>query len=107
MGVLNLILIAQSVLCHAGVWRTFTGNEIGILLAHWMWCCWRRDHLDDDPACVVMLASAVSSKMLQAMAQVHLNLHGSAAPEPAPEPAFVACAPTWLNPLLLLCISCL
>lgn len=66
----KLILIASLFLCHAGVWRTFTGNEIGILLAHWMWCCWRRDHLDDDPACVVMLASAVSSKMLQAMAQV-------------------------------------
>ena len=59
----------------AGAWRTFTGNEIGILLAHWMWCCWRRDHLDDDPACVVMLASAVSSKMLQAMAQVTSSLH--------------------------------
>lgn len=26
--------------------------------------------MDDDPGCVVMLASAVSSKMLQAMAQV-------------------------------------
>lgn len=52
-----------------GTWRIFSGNEIGILLAHWLWCCWRRDHMDDDPACVVMLASAVSSKMLQAMAQ--------------------------------------
>lgn len=59
----------------AGAWRTFTGNEIGVLLAHWMWCCWRRDHMDDDPGCVVMLASAVSSKMLQAMAQVCLPLH--------------------------------
>lgn len=29
--------------------------------------------MDDDPACVVMLASAVSSKMLQAMAQVPLQ----------------------------------
>ncbi len=54
----------------AGAWHIFTGNEIGILLAHWLWCCWRRDHMDDDPACVVMLASAVSSRMLQAMAQV-------------------------------------
>ncbi|KAA6429978.1 MAG: phosphoglucomutase 2 [Trebouxia sp. A1-2] len=52
-----------------GAWRIFSGNEIGILLAHWLWCCWRRDHMDNDPACVVMLASAVSSKMLQAMAQ--------------------------------------
>ena len=58
----------------AGVWRTFSGNEVGILLAHWLWCCWRRDHLDDDPACLVMLASAVSSKMLQAMAQVCCTL---------------------------------
>ncbi|DBA82022.1 TPA: hypothetical protein ACH3X1_007720 [Trebouxia sp. C0004] len=54
---------------NTGAWRIFSGNEIGILLAHWLWCCWRRDHMDDDPACVVMLASAVSSKMLQAMAQ--------------------------------------
>ncbi len=30
--------------------------------------------MDDDPACVVMLASAVSSKMLQAMAQVISSL---------------------------------
>ena len=30
--------------------------------------------MDDDPACVVMLASAVSSKMLQAMAQVLSSL---------------------------------
>ena len=58
----------------AGAWRIFSGNEIGILLAHWLWCCWRRDHMDDDPACVVMLASAVSSKMLQAMAQVLSSL---------------------------------
>lgn len=57
-----------------GAWRIFSGNEIGILLAHWLWCCWRRDHMDDDPACVVMLASAVSSKMLQAMAQVISSL---------------------------------
>ena len=57
-----------------GAWRIFSGNEIGILLAHWLWCCWRRDHMDDDPACVVMLASAVSSKMLQAMAQVLSSL---------------------------------
>lgn len=57
-------------ICSAGVWRTFSGNEIGILLAHWMWCCWRRDHPDDDPGVVAMLASTVSSRMLQAMAQV-------------------------------------
>lgn len=57
-----------------GAWRIFSGNEIGILLAHWLWCCWRRDHMDNDPACVVMLASAVSSKMLQAMAQVLSSL---------------------------------
>ncbi len=57
-----------------GAWAIFSGNEIGILLAHWLWCCWRRDHMDDDPACVVMLASAVSSKMLQAMAQVISSL---------------------------------
>ena len=54
----------------AGTWRIFNGNEIGILLAHWMWNCWRRDHPEDDATSLVMLASTVSSKMLQAMAQV-------------------------------------
>lgn len=38
--------------------------------------------MDDDPACVVMLASAVSSKMLQAMAQVICAPHTSAAAVP-------------------------
>ena len=55
--------------------------------------------MDDDPACVVMLASAVSSKMLQAMAQVT-----STAPPPAITPHAVT---AWLLRYILLGIRCL
>lgn len=49
-------------------WRSFSGNEIGALLAHWTWTRWQARHPDRDPSSAAMLASAVSSKMLAAMA---------------------------------------
>ncbi|KAK3256114.1 hypothetical protein CYMTET_34733, partial [Cymbomonas tetramitiformis] len=51
-----------------GFWRPFSGNEIGILLAHWVWTNHVRENPDMPPKEVVMLASTVSSKMLRAMA---------------------------------------
>lgn len=49
-------------------WRSFSGNEIGALLAHWTWTQWRARNPAKDPSSAAMLASAVSSKMLAAMA---------------------------------------
>jgi phosphoglucomutase len=48
-------------------WRSFNGNEIGALLAHWTWTQWKARNPGKDPSGVAMLASAVSSKMLAAM----------------------------------------
>lgn len=50
-------------------WRSFTGNEIGALLGHWVWSQWRARNQAADPSKVAMLASAVSSKFLRAMAE--------------------------------------
>lgn len=59
----------------AGEWRVFTGNEIGALLASWMWRGWQLSHPGIAPGSLApgdrpcMLASTVSSKMLGAMAE--------------------------------------
>ena len=53
----------------SGEWKIFTGNEIGILLAWWVWDQFRTHHPDTDPAKCVMLNTTVSSKMLSAMAK--------------------------------------
>lgn len=49
-------------------WRAFSGNEIGALLAWWVWKNTRKAHPEVPPSQYVMLASAVSSKLLAAMA---------------------------------------
>ena len=56
--------------CPAGKWRSFTGNETGVLLAHWLLTCWQRQHEGADPGRVAMLASTVSSGMLAVVAKV-------------------------------------
>jgi phosphoglucomutase len=33
-----------------GQWRSFSGNKIGILLAHWVWTNFRRLHPEVAPA---------------------------------------------------------
>eukprot|EP00891_Asterochloris_glomerata_P002840 jgi/Astpho2/2840/Aster-x1101 len=53
----------------AGKWRSFTGNETGVLLAHWLFTCWQRQHEGADPGRVAMLASTVSSRMLAVVAK--------------------------------------
>jgi phosphomannomutase len=52
-----------------GSWTVFTGNQIGSMLAEWTW----RQHAARGGvgAQCFMLSTAVSSKMLQAMARVH------------------------------------
>eukprot|EP01122_Echinamoeba_exundans_P010951 TRINITY_DN420_c0_g1_i1.p1 TRINITY_DN420_c0_g1~~TRINITY_DN420_c0_g1_i1.p1 ORF type:complete len:536 (+),score=130.88 TRINITY_DN420_c0_g1_i1:497-2104(+) len=52
-----------------GQWRVFNGNELGILIAHWSWTQYKAKHPDVDPAKCFVVASTVSSKMLQAMAK--------------------------------------
>ena len=51
-----------------GGWRAFTGNEIAILLADWLWR--HRRAWQSPGATPVALASAVSSKQLASMARI-------------------------------------
>ncbi|XP_061105969.1 glucose 1,6-bisphosphate synthase-like isoform X2 [Conger conger] len=52
-------------------WRVFTGNELAALLGWWMLFNWRETHPDpDDTQRVCMMATTVSSKILQAFAQM-------------------------------------
>jgi len=50
-----------------GEWKVFTGNELGSLLGWWMWH--RAEKNGVDPAKAVMIASTVSSKILQTMSK--------------------------------------
>ncbi|KAM6933375.1 glucose 1,6-bisphosphate synthase [Xenentodon cancila] len=52
-------------------WKVFTGNELAALLGWWMFLNWKENHPDPaDTQCVYMLATTVSSKILQAFARV-------------------------------------
>lgn len=57
-----------------GAWRVFTGNETGVLLAHWLWTK-RAERVAAAPPSPpsalppLMIASTVSSKMLAAFAE--------------------------------------
>lgn len=52
-----------------GEWRIFTGDQIGAILAGWMWQTWRERHADVAPEKCVMITTAVSSKFLPALAR--------------------------------------
>ena len=54
-----------------GTWKVFTGNEIATLLGQWEWVQLMRTEPDINPANVYIVASAVSSKMLSAVAKKH------------------------------------
>ncbi|KAM3615782.1 uncharacterized protein V6R79_007700 [Siganus canaliculatus] len=52
-------------------WKVFTGNELAALLGWWMFLNWKEAHPDPaDAQGVYMLATTVSSKILQAFARV-------------------------------------
>uniref|UniRef100_A0A1A7XGY4 Phosphoglucomutase 2-like 1 n=1 Tax=Iconisemion striatum TaxID=60296 RepID=A0A1A7XGY4_9TELE len=51
-------------------WKVFTGNELAALLGWWMFFNWKENHSDPaDSQKVYMLATSVSSKILQALAR--------------------------------------
>ena len=52
----------------ASDWKVFSGNEIGILFAHWMWSCYVSRNGTNGSENIYMLNSTVSSKMVRAMA---------------------------------------
>jgi phosphomannomutase len=53
-----------------GEWRMLTGDEIGLLLGHWMWTKYKlRKGASLDRGKVAMVGSTVSSKMLRAVAE--------------------------------------
>ncbi|XP_070826719.1 glucose 1,6-bisphosphate synthase [Chaetodon trifascialis] len=52
-------------------WKVFTGNELAALLGWWMFFNWKEAHPDPaDSQQVYMLATTVSSKILQAFARI-------------------------------------
>ncbi|XP_060903307.1 glucose 1,6-bisphosphate synthase [Labrus mixtus] len=52
-------------------WKVFTGNELAALLGWWMFCNWKEAHPDPaDSQKVYMLATTVSSKILQTFARI-------------------------------------
>ncbi|GFR50885.1 hypothetical protein Agub_g13175 [Astrephomene gubernaculifera] len=51
-----------------GGWRVFSGNEMGALLAHWVWSNFRERNPEVPPSRCVLLSSAVSSRLLACMA---------------------------------------
>lgn len=52
-------------------WKVFTGNELAALLGWWMFWNWKEAHPDPaDVQKVYMLATTVSSKILQTFARV-------------------------------------
>uniref|UniRef100_A0A7N6BY11 Phosphoglucomutase 2-like 1 n=1 Tax=Anabas testudineus TaxID=64144 RepID=A0A7N6BY11_ANATE len=52
-------------------WKVFTGNELAALLGWWMFFNWKENHPDPaDTEGVYMLATTVSSKILQAFARM-------------------------------------
>ncbi|KAG7464250.1 glucose 1,6-bisphosphate synthase [Solea senegalensis] len=52
-------------------WKVFTGNELAALLGWWMFFNWKENHPDPaDSQRVYMLATTVSSKILQAFALI-------------------------------------
>eukprot|EP00958_Prasinococcus_capsulatus_P015295 scaffold1628_cov407-Prasinococcus_capsulatus_cf.AAC.22 len=57
-----------------GTWRSFSGNEIGILLAHWLWTNFKERFPKVAPSKVAVLSSTVSSRMLRAFAEAE-GLH--------------------------------
>ncbi|CAG0883843.1 unnamed protein product [Darwinula stevensoni] len=52
-----------------GEWKIFTGNEIGALLGWWLWHCYKHKNPQCDPNDVYMISTAVSSKILAAIAK--------------------------------------
>ncbi|XP_014836546.1 PREDICTED: glucose 1,6-bisphosphate synthase isoform X1 [Poecilia mexicana] len=56
--------------CRHG-WKVFSGNELAALLGWWMFFNWKESHPDPaDTNSVYMLATTVSSKILQAFARI-------------------------------------
>jgi len=62
------LAVAEANPAAPGGWQTFSGNEIGILLADWLWTNHRRLHPEVPPGRCAVLCSTVSSKMLGALA---------------------------------------
>uniref|UniRef100_A0AAX7SGP1 Phosphoglucomutase 2-like 1 n=1 Tax=Astatotilapia calliptera TaxID=8154 RepID=A0AAX7SGP1_ASTCA len=52
-------------------WKVFTGNELAALLGWWMFFTWKENHSEPaDARSIYMLATTVSSKILQAFARI-------------------------------------
>jgi phosphomannomutase len=68
----RMAVAEKAPLSSGGQWRVFTGNETGILLAHWLWSKHQESHEATAGSHGLpprMIASTVSSKMLASMAE--------------------------------------
>ena len=63
-----VVIEIDNVFLNSGEWKVFTGNELGSLLAWWMW--YRAKKSGVDPGKAVMIASTVSSKIIETMSKV-------------------------------------
>ncbi|KAK7097300.1 hypothetical protein V1264_004302 [Littorina saxatilis] len=52
----------------SGEWKIFSGNELGALLGNWMWVSYRKQNPTVPGGDIYMIASTVSSKILNTMA---------------------------------------
>lgn len=63
-------------------WKVFSGNELAALLGWWMFFNWKQSAADGAAApSVCMLATAVSSKILQTLARAE-GFHYEVRPRP-------------------------
>lgn len=53
----------------SGRWRTFSGNEIGVMLGHWVLINFLKTHNDVPEDRLALLSSTVSSRMLEQVAK--------------------------------------
>uniref|UniRef100_H2ZU38 Phosphoglucomutase 2 n=1 Tax=Latimeria chalumnae TaxID=7897 RepID=H2ZU38_LATCH len=68
-GVNEFYRICILIFPSSGEWKLFSGNELAALLGWWIFTCWKGQHTDQSAIKnIYMLASTVSSKILQAIA---------------------------------------
>ena len=48
----SIYIISHVTYIYSGQWKIFSGNEMGILLGHWVWTCYKEKHPEADPSTI-------------------------------------------------------